>query len=104
MVGGIVLALLVFFGAFIKYSSSRQYATKRLNRILLAREFSAALANLACHHLREKELHNLSGKLVKSLEKPISAMSGSSSDKIVFTPFISQLGHQPPKLNTTRNR
>mgnify|MGYP007061389629 CR=1 FL=1 len=103
MVGGIVLALLVFFGAFIKYSSSRQYATKRLNRILLAREFSAALANLACHHLREKELHNLSGKLVKSLEKPISAMSGSSSDKIVFTPFISQLVRRLEAANSELN-
>jgi len=91
MVGGIVLALLIFFGAFIKYSSSRQYATRRLNRILLAREFSSALANLACHHLKEKEIHNLSGKLVKALEKPLSGMSGSSSDRIVFPPFIMQL-------------
>ncbi len=91
MVGCIVLALLVFFGAFIKYSSSRQYATKRLNRILLAREFSSALATLACHHLKEKEIHNLSGKLVKCLEKPLSGMSGSTSDKIVFPPFITQL-------------
>jgi hypothetical protein len=91
MVGGIVLALLIFFGAFIKYSSSRQYATKRLNRILLAREFSSALANLACHHLKEKEIHNLSGKLVKCLEKPLASMSGSTSDKIVFTPAIRPL-------------
>lgn len=91
MIGGIVLALLIFFGAFIKYSTSRQYATKRLNRVLLAREFSAALATLACHHLKDKELHNRSGKLVKSLEKPLSAMSTSVSDKIVFTPVIKEL-------------
>ncbi|PKL49231.1 MAG: hypothetical protein CVV42_06805 [Candidatus Riflebacteria bacterium HGW-Riflebacteria-2] len=91
LVGGIILALLIFFGAFIKYSSSRQYATKRLNRILLAREFSAALASFACHHLKEKEIHNLSGKLVKCLEKPLSSMSGTITDKIVFTPAILQL-------------
>ncbi len=91
MVGGIVLALLIFFGAFIKYSSSRQYATKRLNRILLAREFSSALATLACHHLKEIEIHNLGGKLVKSLEKPLDLMNTSSSDKIDFKPFIQKI-------------
>ena len=91
MIGGIVLALLIFFGAFIKYSTSRQYATKRLNRVLLAREFSAALATLACQHLREKEIHNRSGKLFKSLEKPLLTMSASVADNIVFTPIINKL-------------
>ena len=100
MIGGIVLALLIFFGAFIKYSSSRQYATKRLSRVLLAREFSSALATLACHHLREREIHNLSGKLVKSLEKSLAAMSARSSDNIEFTPFVKKLASRLSAANS----
>lgn len=91
MVGGAILALLIFFGAFIRYSTSRQYATKRLNRILLAREFSFALATLACHQLKDKEIHNLGGKLVKSLEKRHADMSSQVSEKIVFSPALMQI-------------
>ncbi|MBU1106619.1 MAG: hypothetical protein KKB51_08145 [Candidatus Riflebacteria bacterium] len=91
LIGGIVLALLIFFGAFIKYSTSRQYATKRLNRVLLAREFSSALATLACHHLKDNEIHDLSGKLVKSLEKPLAAMTSKAGADIIFPLFINKL-------------
>lgn len=84
VIAGIFLALLVAFSAFMKYSTSRQYATKKLNKVLLAREFSAALATLACHQLKQKDIKNLSSKLVQKLSLPISGMDKEASDKIVF--------------------
>ncbi len=84
IIGGIILALLISFGAFIKYSTSRQYATKKLNKVLLAREFSSALASLACHQLKGKEIKNLSGKLVEALAKPLASMAEKTSDPIVY--------------------
>lgn len=84
IVGGIILALLISFGAFIKYSTSRQYATKKLNKVLLAREFSSALASLACHQLKGREIRNLSGKLVEALAKPLASMADKTADQVVY--------------------
>ncbi|MDD3145724.1 MAG: hypothetical protein PHD82_00360, partial [Candidatus Riflebacteria bacterium] len=84
VIAGIFLALLVAFSAFMKFSTSRQYATKKLNKVLLAREFSAALATLACHQLKQKDIRDLSGKLVQKLALPLSSMEKEASDKIVF--------------------
>lgn len=84
VIAGIFLALLVAFSAFIKYSTSRQYATKKLNKVLLAREFSFALATLACHQLKAKDLKNPSSRLTECLSKPLAAMSKEESGKVAF--------------------
>ena len=84
VIAGIFMALLVAFGAFIKYSTSRQYATKKLNRVLLAREFSAALATLACHQLSQKDLKQKDSRLVNRLSLPISEMDREATEKISF--------------------
>ncbi len=84
VIAGIFLALLVAFSAFLKYSTNRQYSTKKLNKVLLAREFSAALATLASHQLRQKDIKNLSSKLVEKLALPLSAMDKEASEKIIF--------------------
>ncbi len=84
VIAGIFLALLVAFSAFMRYSTSRQYATKKLNKVLLAREFSAGLATLACHQLKRKDIKDLSSKLVKKLSEPLSEMDKQASEKISF--------------------
>ncbi len=84
VIAGIFLALLVAFSAFMRYSTSRQYTTKKLNKVLLAREFSAGLATLACHQLKQKDIKNLASKLVQNLSMPLSEMKKQASEKIIF--------------------
>lgn len=84
IIGGIILALVVSFGAFVKYSTSRQYATKKLNKVLLAREFASALASLAGHQLKGREIRNASGKLVEALSQPLDSMTAVTEQTIVF--------------------
>lgn len=70
----IFVALLAILGGFLKSTTQRQYATKKLNTVLLAREFSNSIAVLATHKLRDSELKDLSSKFVEELRRPLKDM------------------------------
>lgn len=95
MMIGVFMALLILFGAFLNFSTSRRFSSQRLSRILLAREFSSALATLACHQLKDRELKDLTGKLVRSLSFPLQSMAPVQREVINFdsrlTGLISQI-------------
>jgi hypothetical protein len=84
MMIGIFVALIILFVGFLHFSTSRQYSTKRLNRILLAREFSSALATLTCDQLQQRELKNNSSKLLKGLSFPMNLMPATQQQNFEF--------------------
>lgn len=100
LTGGIILALLITFGAFVKYSSSRQYAAKKLNKVLLAREFSSSLATLAAHQLKVRELKNNSSKLVEHVSRPLGKMESQVLQPIEFAPELKPVIEKLRDANT----
>ncbi len=84
MMIGVFAALIILLVGFLHFSTSRQYSTKRLNRILLAREFSSALATLACDQLQQRELNTISSKLVKGLSHPLTLMPAKQEQNFEF--------------------
>lgn len=94
------MGLLILFGAFLNYSTSRRFSSQRLSRILLAREFSSALATLACHQLRNRELKNLSSKLAKSLSFPLQSMPSTNRETINFDSGLTELIKQIMDANS----
>lgn len=85
------MALFLFFGGFLKYSTSRRHTTGKLNKAYLARELSFSVATLAAHHLKEIELKKQDGELYKQLALPISQMKKDVSEKIKFTGDLASL-------------
>ncbi|NCB40089.1 MAG: hypothetical protein EOM80_15115, partial [Erysipelotrichia bacterium] len=100
VIAGIFVALLIAFSTFIKFSTSRQYTTKKLNKVLLAREFSAALASLACHQLKTRDIKTPASKLLENLSKPITAMSAETSEKITFASSLKNVISKLKAANT----
>lgn len=79
---GIIVALAIAFASFYKFSLNRRYVTRKLNKVLLAREFSLSLATLAAHQLRCRNLHETDNLLVKTLATPLAKMPAHSQAKI----------------------
>ncbi len=90
LIVGILAVLLLAFGGFLRYSISRKFVTKKLNKVLLAREFSLSLASLACHQLKIEDLHNQNSKLCQELSTPLSSMKAQTSDKIAFSESLKE--------------
>lgn len=91
MMIGVFAALIILFAGFLHFSTSRQYSTKRLSRILLAREFSSGLATLACDQLQQRELKNLSSKLLEGLSHPLSLMPAVQKQNFEFDNSLKNL-------------
>lgn len=79
------MALFLFFGGFLKYTTRRRHSTGRLNKSFFARELSYSLATLAAHYLKEIEFKKNDGDLFKQLEKPVADLEDELSGNIDFT-------------------
>jgi hypothetical protein len=79
---GIFVALLAMLGGFLKSATQRQYTTKKLNKVLLAREFASSLATLSCHKLKANDLKKIDSKLLLALKKTISEMPVKETQEI----------------------
>lgn len=89
---GIFVALLAMLGGFLKSATQRQYTTKKLNKVLLAREFATSLATLSCHKLKEKDLKTPDSKLIQALKKPIEEMAAKETQDISASDLKSLFG------------
>lgn len=78
----IFVALLAVLGGFLKSTTQRQYATKKLNKVLMAREFSNSIAVLATHKLRDSELKNSTSSFLTELKKPLKDMAAMAKGNI----------------------
>lgn len=85
------MALFLFFGGFLKYSTGRRYTTGKLNKAYLARELSFSVATLAAHHLKEVEIKKTDSELYKQLALPIEQMKTEVSENIQFTGDLAKL-------------
>ncbi len=87
--GSVILVTIVIFvillgilAAFLKSTTQRQYTTKKLNKVLLAREFSNSIALLATHKLKDVDLKDKSSKFATELGKPLKEMSTNAKGDI----------------------
>ncbi|MFZ5953184.1 MAG: hypothetical protein ACOYXC_20945 [Candidatus Rifleibacteriota bacterium] len=85
------MALFLFFGGFIKYSSGRRHATGKLNKAYLARELSYSVATLAVHHLKEIEIKKTDSELFRQLSLPLEQMKDQISGEIQFTADLANI-------------
>ncbi len=85
------MALFLFFGGFLKYSTGRRFTTGKLNKAYLARELSFAVATLAAHHLKEIEIKNSESELYKQLALPIEQMKTQVIETIQFSGDLQKL-------------
>lgn len=100
---GLLLALMIFFGALIQTTTRRQYSARRLTKILLAREFSHSLALLACHQLKNVELQEgeiNSGSIVEALARPFDQMPNTDSGVIALDNSLNDLVRYLKQFNT----
>lgn len=65
------MALFLFFGGFLKYTTRRRHSTGRLNKSFFARELSYSLATLAAHYLKEIEFKKMMVICSNSLRNPL---------------------------------
>lgn len=85
------MALFLFFGGFLKYSSSRRFTTGKLNKAYLARELSFSVATLAAHHLKEVEIKKTDSELYKQLALPLEQMKKTATAEIKFSGELANL-------------
>lgn len=91
IVVALLVALFLFFGGFLKYSTSRRYTTGKLNKSYLIRELSYSIATLAAHQIKETEIKNKSGRLYKQLSLPTSQMKSEESQNLQLSSDLSNL-------------
>lgn len=81
---GIIIALLLAFSGFFRFSLDRRYVTRKLNRVLLAREFSNSIALLAAHQLRCRHIHDSMDSFTRNLSTSFADMPGHAEGRIEF--------------------
>ena len=65
---GIFVALLAMLGGFLKSATQRQYTTKKLNKVLLAREFCDFSGYFVLSQIKRKRLKTPDSKLIQALK------------------------------------
>lgn len=85
------MALFLFFGGFLKYTTGRRFTTGKLNKAYLARELSYSVAVLAAHHIKEIEIRKTDGELYKQLSLPLEQMNKDISANIQFSGDLDKL-------------
>lgn len=85
VVGGVIFALILLFGGFIKFTSNRRYSSGKLRKNYQARELAYSIATLATHQIKEIEIKNKDSNLYRQLSLPLNSMANETLEELQFT-------------------